>query len=339
MPVGETGAQSFERLRILAAQDPRAARALFWELLDSNSPDLDTILQGAGRPGEGRLRQLIANAVRTRPDKERLTPTFVRWLQNETDEFARRAIEAVLANVDMAAHQIAPQTTIFDPAFVGAYRYTASRLKHEIRNALLDPRAEILRLKDRISAVTDEALRADLTAMVGQIDDAFQRFGRTVDFDPDDEHFRFRDIDFRSWIQTMNIEYGQRYRRIDLSWNPEPPGYPIIVRASDYLLRLAFWNQWINAQQAAPDNCQITIHHRRLLKEAEMTIIDSGPGFPESLKDVAFRVQYSRAGNGQRGRGLLEVQDAVEQLQGSVQLVMVAPNEHRVRIRIPLSEA
>lgn len=336
MPAPESAAQVFDKLRILAAEDPRTARAIFWDLLDSNSPSLDTILQSSGRPGEGRLRQLIANAVRNRPDKQRLLPTLLRWLGTETDEFARRAIEAAVEGVDTREYQPRHVSGIFDRHFVTAYRYAAGRLKHEIRNALLDPRAELLRLKTRVEAIPDLVLRTELAAFIGQLEDAFRRFGRTVDFEPEDEHFQFRKIELPVWIETMNTEYANRYSPIRVSWIPHAFNYRMVVWANDYFLRLIFWNQWINAHQSVPNNCAIVINHQRVADRVDLIVSDNGPGFPAHFGDLAFHVQYSAAGNGRRGQGLLEIQDAVEHLQGTAQLVTFGSDEYRLKIQLPL---
>jgi hypothetical protein len=64
----------YGKLRTLAAQNPREARTWFCQMLDFNSPELDEILRSAAGLREGRVRQLIANAARSRLDKDRLIP-------------------------------------------------------------------------------------------------------------------------------------------------------------------------------------------------------------------------------------------------------------------------
>ena len=90
----------FERLRHLAVEDPREARRVFLQLLDSGGPALDDFLGRISSPPHGRLRQLVANALRSHRDKERLAPHLIVWHEIETDEFARRAIAGVLDGLD-----------------------------------------------------------------------------------------------------------------------------------------------------------------------------------------------------------------------------------------------
>jgi len=51
------------------------------------------------RSSGGRLRHLVASALRNSRDKERLAPHLIVWHEIETDEFARHAISAALDGV------------------------------------------------------------------------------------------------------------------------------------------------------------------------------------------------------------------------------------------------
>src|SRR5262249_28729543 len=52
----------YERLRHLAVEDPREARKVFLQLLDSGGPALDHFLERISSAADGRLRHLVANA-------------------------------------------------------------------------------------------------------------------------------------------------------------------------------------------------------------------------------------------------------------------------------------
>jgi sigma-B regulation protein RsbU (phosphoserine phosphatase) len=90
----------YERLRQLAVEDPRQARRVFLQLLDSGGPALDQFLGRIASPADGRLRQLVANALRNHRDKERLAPHLIAWQEIETDEFTHRAIAGALKGLD-----------------------------------------------------------------------------------------------------------------------------------------------------------------------------------------------------------------------------------------------
>lgn len=334
------GGELHAEFRRLAAEDPRRAREQFTQLLASGSPHLEGLLRRISAPGEGRLRQMIANAVRTRPDKERLVPFLLRWHEVETDEFAKRAIGAALDGIDVSAYE-QPQrlTALADPSFVEAYRYASERLHHRVRNTLLSPGAHLLRLRNRAGSIGDEKLRYEILSIVGELGDAFRRLGRVVESsEVDPAHFVPRAIPLADWLTGMNVEYGRVFSTVKLAFEEESgrsPTLPVTIKASDYLLRIIFWNLWVNAQQAVSEDCAITIRLRREGRRVEVIFLDNGEGFPPSLRDVAFQERFSSNG-AHRGRGLLEVQEAVERLLGEVGLFEHRPGEYRVKMFFPL---
>lgn len=147
MPSSDGIEKLFEDLRLLAAKNPREARVRFFQILDSEISYVNGLLERVSAPGEGRLRQLISNAVRVRSDKEKVIPYILRWYKNETDEFAKRAIEAALEGVDKSAYQLTNQQSIANPALVKIYRHVTDRIQHQIRNALMPTDAKILKLR------------------------------------------------------------------------------------------------------------------------------------------------------------------------------------------------
>src|SRR6266516_795873 len=60
-----------ERLRRFAVEDPREARKEFLQLFDSGGSALEQFLRQVSSPADGRLRQLVASALRNNRDKER----------------------------------------------------------------------------------------------------------------------------------------------------------------------------------------------------------------------------------------------------------------------------
>jgi len=88
-----------ERLRHLAVEDPREARKAFLQILDSGGSALERFLGSISSPADGRLRHLVASALRNNRDKERLAPYLIAWHEIETDEFAKRALAAALDGI------------------------------------------------------------------------------------------------------------------------------------------------------------------------------------------------------------------------------------------------
>jgi hypothetical protein len=88
-----------EGLRRLAVEDPREARKAFLRVFDSGGSALEQFLGEISSPEDGRLRHVVASALRNNRDKERLAPYLIAWHEIETDEFAKRAIAAALDGV------------------------------------------------------------------------------------------------------------------------------------------------------------------------------------------------------------------------------------------------
>jgi phosphoserine phosphatase RsbU/P len=90
-------------------EDPREARRIFLQMLDAGGPALDHFLGQIASPIDGRLRQLVASALRNSREKERLAPHLIAWQEIETDEFSRRAITRALEGLDTGS---TAQTTL-----------------------------------------------------------------------------------------------------------------------------------------------------------------------------------------------------------------------------------
>src|SRR5215831_14000083 len=102
----------YETLRRLAVEDPREARKVFLRYFDSGGSTLEQFLEKISSPADGRLRHLVASALRNNRDKDRLAPYLIAWHEIETDEFAKRAIAAALDGVKAEmAQEVARLTT------------------------------------------------------------------------------------------------------------------------------------------------------------------------------------------------------------------------------------
>jgi len=291
-------------------------------------------LSRLNKPNEGRLRQIVANAVRTHPEKGRLVSQFLQWQETESDEFTRRAINAALADVDptsLRSNDVAQQTFASN-SIVSVYRYVSDRLRHKLRNTMLSAQAQTDRLRRLVPAGTSP----DVQTALAKLNDAITTLGRELEAtNVDPEHFRQRSVVLPDWLQQLNTRYATRYKPVVLHLLNASPS--IRVFASDYLLEIIFWNIWLNAQQATGEACQITIAFQQSGQEVEMLISDNGRGFPGELKEIVFQEVYSTQGQG-RGRGLLEISEAVERLRGQVGLYETDQSEFRIRVRFPLEK-
>src|SRR5690349_2926457 len=129
--------QLHQRLRRLAVEDPREARKTFLVLFDSDSSALERFLGQISSPADGRLRHLVASALRNDRDKERLAPYLIAWHEIETDEFAKRAIAAALDGVktESAAQTALAQEVARLTTAIGREMAQRERLNRELEIA------------------------------------------------------------------------------------------------------------------------------------------------------------------------------------------------------------
>src|SRR5215469_8625792 len=126
-----------EKLRRLAVEDPREARKAFLLLFDSGNSVLEQFLDQISSPADGRLRHLVASALRNNRDKERLAPYLIAWHEIETDEFAKRAMGAALEGVktESAAQTALAQEVARLTTAIGREMAQRERLNRELEIA------------------------------------------------------------------------------------------------------------------------------------------------------------------------------------------------------------
>ena len=130
-------AELYETLRRLAVEDPRQARKFFLQIFDSGGSDLEEFLAQISSPGDGRLRHLVASALRNDRDKQRLAPYLIAWHEIETDEFTKRAFIAALEGVktESAAQTALAQEVARLTTAIGREMAQRERLNRELEIA------------------------------------------------------------------------------------------------------------------------------------------------------------------------------------------------------------
>ena len=220
-----------------------------------------------------------------------------------------------------------------------AYRYVADRLCHRIRNGLALPSTQLLRLRQLLADITDEKLRTDLTEILSGFQTGLQRISRTVEFDTGDGYLTWQTVVLVSWLESAASEFAARFGPATLAIASDPAVRRVKIKAARFYLDTIFGNLWSNATQAVEPPCrlelQLALDFRRSV--VDIVVVDNGPGFTEMHLETAFQQVFSTKSDS-RGRGLLEVADAVLRLQGTVELMQMPTGEYRVHIAIPVEE-
>lgn len=324
----------YERFRRLAVADPRRAREQLSLMAASADVILPLLMERASRAGEGRVRQIVATAIRLDSAvREALGAWVERWLPVEADEFALKAIRDALAAGSPAA--VATATPAELPRdFAATYRYVTERLCHQVRNSLALPDTELLRLKEFAQRVEGDD-RAALNDILAGLQSGFERVARAVEYDLGDAFLSWSSIHLGDWLRQSAVELGQKFGQAKFAVRCDAPFAPR-VWASPFLLHTVFANLWSNAVQAIGSLCEITVILSGTSRSLEALVIDNGPGFDDAAVAAVFQTQYSTKGN-RGGRGLLEVAEAVGRLQGKVAIATVAATR-RIQLILPLEE-
>jgi signal transduction histidine kinase len=325
---------AFSELNQLVLSDPRSARTRVIQILEDEANVAEAFLLALSRPDASRLRSLVANIAKASPYKERLAPVLRQWREIESDEFTRRAIEMALqASEYRPGRRTAQRGHALPSQTIELYRYVSDRLKHRLRNTVFGAEGHILQL----STILSSSDLIEARSIVGRLSDAMTRVHRALEsVDAEPGHFAQRRILLVDWLEKMNARYASQYPAIRLSVD-KPGGPSPAVFASDYLLEAIFWNLWVNAHQVIGRNCEITTVIRQTSHQIDIHVLDNGPGFPETAVELAFSQQYSSIKNSrQRGRGLLEVAEAVDRLGGTVSLFRHRHDDYRVKITFPV---
>jgi signal transduction histidine kinase len=322
-----------ERLRRLAAEDPRSARNALSSLFTSQ-PDRARVLMGQlGTAKDGRLRNLVARVVPELRSTEAVLPFLMDWRTRETDEFTRRAIALALDQLKATPMPPLPVTgslSVYPDQIAESYQFVSSRLKHKLANGIMQAHSHLMRLKLAVQTRDGDGVENAMADLREQ----FSRLGVAVEAaDVAPEQFEIRRIALVDWLKTMNGRYASQFSRIDLQIEGDLDP-PMIIDASDYLLETVFWNTWVNAHEAAGTTCRLVVRAKKNAGSIELFVIDNGPGFPEPVRYSAFRERYSTNG-ANRGRGLLEIDDAMRRLQGTVRLAPDGVGTFRLLFEFP----
>jgi signal transduction histidine kinase len=335
MAANDPADRVYEGLRRLAATgDPRRARDELLRIMSVEPGLLPAVLDRASRAGEGRVRQVAASAARVDAAARSLLQGWLaRWHAVEPDEFTKRALGSVLADDRAAPPPPVKAAAELPRDFADTYRYVTERVCHQVRNALAPADTELIRFERVVRTLSDPAAKAALTDILGSLQAGFDRASRAVEFDRGDGYMTWAAVDLADWLGRAAVGFAGRYGQASLVLRSKTPARPR-VWAAPFLLDVVFGNLWANAVQKVGAGCEFVVEITTEDRTIDVLVRDSGPGFDDAARAAAFDSRYSTH-PGNRGRGLLEIAEAVDRLHGRVAVVAVAGDGHRVSIRLP----
>lgn len=334
--VTDTDARAvYEELGSAVYRDPIATREAFLRLLRSNPKLARDVLGHSTGSKDSRLRQVVARAVWKRPERAVIQDILVEWAASEDDEFTRSAIKDALAEPGRKLSRSAkPALVEALPDLLGTYRYVSSRLRHRTLNAL--PRTSVLiqMLRRELRKTGDEAAYARMAPILDDLFAALGRLEKAVEHDEDGEYFESSPIRLNDWLLDYRHRFSGEFGRIEVEVDFSASGTDATINAAPYWLVTVFWNLWKNALDATGDACRVTLIAVRDPKWLRLVLVDSGSGFEFQDQERAFKMMYSTKGT-ERGRGHMEVADAMRRLGGSVRIVPYREAGYRIELAFP----
>jgi signal transduction histidine kinase len=304
------------RLNERSLSDAAGVRDQVAELLRTlSNGDRASLLDALEASAESRLRQSVARAVQMVGNYVEAAPLFERWLETETDEFTRAALDDARTSERRPNRRKKLLTDLQDVA--ETHRYLYERLRHRVLNAMPGAGLSVTKLKDIARDLPGEQ-RHVLDTEIHYLDKAFARLQRAVDFAEERSRFERARLDLVSWLGEFARAYRIEWQEIDV--RIIAPQRQLTIDAVRYLLETIFNNLFDNARQAMDERGSITVTLTAPNRTVRVEIMDSGPGWSDAAAKEAFKMPITTKGREDRGRGLLEVEDAMKRLGGSAEL-------------------
>lgn len=135
---------------------------------------------------------------------------------------------------------------------------------------------------------------------------------------------------------ALLLEPAAERKRVKLLVELDPAMPPIVIDPD--AVHQAVMNLVSNALDAVPERIgRITVrtHFDAETQSAEITVVDNGPGIPDSIRPRLFEPFASSKGQRGTGLGLAVTKKIAEQHGGSIELVTTGPDGTLMCLRIP----
>jgi len=191
--------------------------------------------------------------------------------------------------------RVALEAQIADTQRHLAYTRAAEGMIHNLRNHLAVAKAY---LEDLLAQASPPAAQAD--GAKGAVDDALHSLGR-LSFGASPRLALAEDpVDLRAVAEASINGVRSRMRDRDCSIETKAGLEPIPVHADQTLIREVITNLLLNAVEAAPTACRVTVTVFKTKRLAQVRVADDGPGIAEDLRDRLFEPHFTTkpAGSG-----------------------------------------
>ncbi len=212
---------------------------------------------------------------------------------------------------------------------------TASSISHDLRH----PLTAVLAYAELLSESNgDDRRRKDLYREIrSAVDRMTELISSLLEFSKAPESLQLSHGDLFDALQRAveTVQLRAEFSRIQIGMTHEGPtdGWFDFKK-----LDRAFHNLLQNACEAAPpDTGEITVRATRINDIVEISVVDNGPGIPESIRDEAFQPFVTYGKNAGTGLGLAVAQKIARDHGGDVKIHSTGPSGTTITLVLPIT--
>jgi two-component system sensor histidine kinase PilS (NtrC family) len=204
---------------------------------------------------------------------------------------------------------------------------------HEVRNPLAGIRGALQVISSRFPAeATEKRIMGDIVARIdalsGTLDDLLM-FARPREPKMAPLSVAAFLADVGQWLKR-DKSMGEVEVEVDAA--------DAVIVADSEQLRIVFINLLMNAAQAMECRGRIQLSARTDGQGCELSVLDSGPGMPDDVRERVFEPFFTTKTRG-TGLGLPTVKRIIEAHHGTIALECPATGGTRVRVTLPASRS
>ncbi len=212
----------------------------------------------------------------------------------------------------------------------------AGGLAHEIRNPLSTIGMNLKLLAEDLARHDDETHRRYLrrlelvqneTSRVREILEDFLHYAR-------EQSLNRQSLDLRDVVEELTDFFRPQAESARVVMRTDLPEQPVTVSVDEDLLKQALLNLLINAIQAMDDGGELLVRLGLEARQAQLEVIDSGPGIEPEERARIFQAYYSTKSDG-TGLGLPTTRRIIRQHGGNVEVDSQPGHGTRFVIRLP----
>ncbi|MEO8334004.1 MAG: HAMP domain-containing sensor histidine kinase [bacterium] len=239
------------------------------------------------------------------------------------------ALLAAKAHFDLRCAAI----ELADAERIAALGAMTGGLAHEIKNPLAGLKMGVYVLqRDGVDPTKLKRIERD----VGRIDDLVSGLLRVSNNrdELDNTLHSLEEVDLRMVATACVADLRHSAEDRNIAMIEDYPDEPVLLLGTPRQFRLVILNLVSNAVENVSESGRVTVSMCLLPSTVEITVLDDGPGIPESIRARVFDLYFSTKSGG-TGIGLALVRREAERLGGTVEVAFSSGQGTLFRVTLP----